>query len=255
RDDECRNDREERVERKSNAVGVHERDRDADRREDLDYRCKRQRIFRDFHLRSEHRTALVSKSLDLESLEPESAYLPSRGQVLGESIGECARLALKDACFVDELAADVADRENRNRNDRERQQHDSRPALRYGEIDEIADGADERGGLLDDLVRDHDQRILKLRRIPQAARDQIAARAAAEERQRQTLQLIEVFDSQRLEHSHAGVLDEVGVEGAGNAADQKNAGKPQGDEDDLPGLEELRLLTEDARKHLLGHER
>src|SRR5690606_1616904 len=128
--------------------------------------------------------ALVSNPLDFETLEPEGSYLPSRRQVLGESIGQGACLALKDACFVDELAAHVADREDRDRNDRERQQHQRRTSFRHGEIDEITDGADERGRLLDDLVRDHYQRILKLRSIPQASGDQIAARAAAEERER-----------------------------------------------------------------------
>ena len=214
------------------AVGEHQRDRDACGGDDLDRRGERLDVFRDLDLGGDEVAAGVGEAPDLALLEPERPDFARRGEILGEARGDQAEIRLQLMGPFDDLLADVAHWEHRDRHEQQAGEHEPNALIVKREHDQRAERGEELHRLLDAIAGEGRERGLELAGVGHATRNKVAAGLALHERQRQRLQLAKVVDADRLEDFHAAELDVIAVEIAAESAQEERQRDGGRDEDD-----------------------
>ncbi len=248
-------DREEDAQRHAFAVGVEERERDAEGGNDFDDRAEGLRVFHDLELRGNERAAGVGEARGGVFFQTEGADFARGSEVLGNLGGDVAELALDLGGAFHDLAAHVADGEHAQRDECDAHEDEQHALFSEGEPREVADGGEQGQGLFHAVVGEDDERVLQLPGVGEAARDEIAGGTGLDEGKGERLELPEIVEADGLQYAGAGGGDVVGIEVAGDAAQEKHHREPGGDGDEFPCGEGAGGRIKDHGEDDLRHQR
>jgi hypothetical protein len=194
------------------AVGHEEGAGDAEGGDELDHRGDREGVLVDLHLQGEEAAHAGGEALVLVLLEAEGADFAGGGEVLAEQLGDIAAGGEGLLGALVEVAADDTDGQHADRDDAEAEQEEAGARDGAGDVDDVADRAQEGDGQHDHVVGGGEERLLRLLGVGDTAGEEIAAARLLEEAEREALELGEEIAAEAFEDDGAAVGDEVGVE-------------------------------------------
>ena len=235
-------------------IRVKQREGNTDGGDDFDEWGERLLIFEELHLRADESLRGPAEASDLAVFEAEGADLFGCAEIFAEDRGNTTEFGLDLAGALDEFFSDVADGQDGEWNHRERDEDQGDAFNLVGFPNDDADCADQRGGAADDLVGDGGEGDLELVGIGEPAGEEIAGGVFLEEREWEHLEFTEEIQADVFQHARADELDEIGVEVARDATQEKHGRDPQHDPGKLPPGKDGGAPGENHGKHPVDHQ-
>ena len=192
------------------------------RGDDFDERREQLVVFHALHLQRKIFPDDFPEAGTLAFLQVVGADFPRRLKAFREHAGKFARAFQHFFRTLQKPFADETHGNDRERHDAEAQQKLLRRRALKRRPDDEPDGADQREGLDDEVVRHFHEHCLEEHRVARRAAQKISAFVLSEKAQMQMLQVGKKLHADGLEHADAAEVEQVGVPEHRRAADDEN---------------------------------